>query len=381
MNKIIANPREIQFRMQGMIDCLHSRANPRAPLTPAGQQYRSMSLLEMGREFLDLHGVETRSMSRFELSGALLHTRTHGMMTTGDFPSLLASVASKRLRESYTENPPSYSVWARRAPDAPDFKPINVVQLSGAPDLLRTSEAGEFQYGQMKDSGETYSVLTYGRIVSLSRQAMVNDDLRAFDRMVAGFGAAARRLENRLVYAQLTANGNLGDGGALFNATAVTTPGGHANLQTGAGSALQASSLSTGRARMRVQAGLQSEELSLAPSYLIVPAALEQTAYQLTSNQYVPATTGAVNEFRQGGRTALTPVVETLLDGVSATAWYLAADTSQVDTVEYCYLNGAEGPVIETEPGFQTDGISMRCRLDFAAKAIDYRGLHKAAGV
>lgn len=380
MARTVLHPSQIQTRRQGMIDCLHNRTNPRAPITPAGQQYRSMSLLEIGREFLDMHGVDTRSMSRFELSGALLQTRTQGMMATGDFPSLLASVASKRLRDAYAENPGTYGIWARRAPNAPDFKTINVVQLSGAPALLQTNEHGEFQYGQMKDGGETYAVLTHGRIVSLSRQAMINDDLRAFDRMVQAFAASARRLENRLVYAQLTANGNLSDGGALFNANAVSTPGGHANLQSGAGSALQFSSLATGRASMRVQKGLQTEELNLAPSYLIVPAALEQTAYQLTSNQYVPATTGAVNEFRQGGRTALTPVVEPLLDATSATAWYLAADTSQVDTVEYCYLDGADGPVVESKPGFEVDGISMRCRLDFAAKAIDFRGLHKSAG-
>jgi hypothetical protein len=73
-------------------------------------------------------------------------------------------------------------------------------------------------------------------------------------------------------------------------------------------------------------------------------------------------------------------VVEPLLDAASATQWYLAASSSQVDTVEYCYLDGAEGPVIEQEMGFEVDGMSMKCRLDFAAKAIDFRGLHRAAG-
>jgi hypothetical protein len=48
--------------------------------------------------------------------------------------------------------------------------------------------------------------------------------------------------------------------------------------------------------------------------------------------------------------------------------------------VEYCYLDGEEGPVIETENGFEVDGVSYKCRLDFAAKPIDHRGLHKANG-
>lgn len=367
-------------RMSGVEEAIAHRVLPNAKLSDNGRQYRGMSLLEIGRDYLEASGVNTRGMSRLELAGRMLQHRSAGMHTTSDFASLFANVANKRLRNAYDENPGTYGRWARRAPNAPDFKNMSVVQLSGAPDLLKTNEHGEFKYGSMTDGAETYAMLTYGRIVSLSRQAIVNDDLRGFDRLVSAFGSSSRRLENRTVYSQLTANAALADTGALFNATAVTTAGGHANLQTGAGSALQFSSLATGRTSMRLQKGLQSEELNLAPSFLIVPAALEQTAYQLTSSNYVPATKAEVNEFRSGGRTALDPIIEPLLDANSATAWYLAAANSQIDTVEYCYLDGAEGPVIESEMGFEVDGISYKCRLDFAAKAVDFRGLNKANG-
>lgn len=372
---------EVQTRMDGIAEALMARVDSRAQLTDNGRQYRGMSLLEIGREMLESRGVNTRGMDRMTLATRMLTYRDGaGMHTTSDFSSLLANVASKRLRMGYAENPGTYTRWARRAPNAPDFKSMSVVQLSAMPDLLQTNEAGEFKYGTLKDGAESYSLLTYGRIVTLSRQAVINDDLRAFDRMISGFGASAARLENRTVYAQLTANANLADGGALFNATAATTAGGHANLGSGGGSVLQFSSLTTGRTAMRLQKGLQSEELNLAPSYLIVPAALEQTAYQLTSSNYTPATKAEVNEFRAGGRTALDPIVEPILDASSATAWYLAAQNSQVDTVEFCWLDGAEGPVVESEIGFEVDGISFKCREDFAAKAIDFRGLYKSAG-
>jgi hypothetical protein len=131
---------------------------------------------------------------------------------------------------------------------------------------------------------------------------------------------------------------------------------------------------------MRKMKGAQNEELNLAPAYLVVPAALEQTAYNLTSANFVPATATTQNEFRAGGRTAVEPVVEPILDATSATAWYAVASSGAVDTVEYCYLDGAEGPVVETKPGWEVDGVEMKCRLDFAAKAIDNKGLHKSAG-
>ena len=367
---------EMTVRMAGIEQAILHRVTPGMQLDENGRQYRGLTLLELGRDFLDAHGQTTRGLDRMTLASRMLNFRAGGPLGTSDFSSLFANVANKRLRNAYDENAGTYAIWARRAPNAPDFKNMSVVQLAGAPDLLQTNEAGEFKYGAMSDGGETYAMLTYGRIVSLTRQAIINDDLRAFERMVSAFGFAARRLENRTVYAQLTANANMADGGALFNATATSTAGGHANLLTT--SALAIATLTAGRTAMRLQKGMQQEELNLAPSYLIVPAALEQTAYNLTSANYVPATKAEINEFRAGGRTALTPVVEPVLDANSATSWYLAAAHSQVDTVEYCYLDGAEGPVIESEVGFETDGISYKCRLDFAAKAVDSRGMLKA---
>lgn len=354
---------QMAVRLAGVEQAILHRIAPSTQLDDNGRQYRGMSLLEIGRDFLEAHSVNTRGMSRMDLAGHMLSYRSGGMHGTSDFSSLFANVASKRLRNAYEENPGTYRAWARRAPNAPDFKAMNVVQLSGAPDLLQVNETGEFKYGTISDAGTSYGVVTYGRIVAMNRQAIVNDDLRAFDRLVTAFGFASARLENRLAYAQLT--------GATYDAT---------NSQTGASSALSETSLGTARTMMRKIKGAQKEELNLTPAYLIVPAALEQTAYKLTSSNYVPAQQSAVNEFRTGGRTAVEPVVEPVLDATSATAWYGVASSSAVDTVEYCYLDGAEGPVVETKQGWEVDGVEMKCRLDFAAKAIDNKGLHKSDG-
>ncbi len=365
---------KIQERTRGMVSAMHQRLNPTAPATLEGRAYRSMSLIEMAREFYEMHGRNTSGMSRMDFAREALKTRGGAMQASGDFSTLLADVARKRLRDAYQENPATYQLWARRAPNAPDFKQINVVSISGAPALLRVAESGEFQYGTIGSGSESYSVLTYGRIVSFTRQAMVNDDLRSFDRIVQAFGASARRLENRLVYSQITENGNLSDGSPIFDAS-------HGNLGTGAGSWLSAQSLAAGRTAMRTQKGFDGEPLNLGPAFLIVPASLEQLAYQLTSDQYVPAKTADINEFRTGGRTSLQPVIDPLLDSTSASAWYLASATSMVDTVEYCYLDGAEGPVIESQEEFGIDGTSFKCRLDFGAKTIDRVGLYRSNGV
>ena len=357
---------EHETRLRGMEEAFMHRVNAATTLTDNGRQFRGMSVLEIGREFLASRGIETRGMDKMRLATEMLHFRS-GMHTTSDFAALFSNVANKRLRDGYVGAVGTYDLWARKAPNAPDFKGINVVQLSGAPELLRTNEHGEFKYGTMKDGGESYSVVTHGRIVGLTRASIINDDLRSFDRLVSAFGASARRLENRLVYSQLT-SGMMADGKEVFHAD-------HKNLGTGAPLAM--AGLKAGRAAMRQQKGLQGEDLNIAPQFLIVPTSLEQDAYQLTSSNYVPAKQADINEFRAGGRTAVEPIVESVLDGLSLTDWYLASNNGQIDTVEYCYLDGAEGPVIESQVGFEVDGISYKCRLDFATKAIDYRGLYK----
>lgn len=210
-----------------------------------------------------------------------------------------------------------------------------------------------------------YALATYGKVVAISRQTIINDDLDAFTRIPAMFGRAAADLESDTVWGIITANAAMADEIALFHAS-------HGNL-AGSGGAIAVATLGAGRAAMRKQTGLNGAHLNITPAYIIVPAALESLAEQYTSNQYVSAKSSDINPY--AGK--LTPIVEPRLDAVSGTNWYLAADPAQIDTIEYAYLEGQEGVYLETRMGYDVDGIEIKARLDFAAKAIDHRGLYK----
>ena len=350
--------------VRAMSDAVFHRMAPGSQLPDAARQFRGMGLLRMAEELIGSSGVSTRGMTPHEIAERALHT-------TSDFPALMSNAMGRRLRNSYEEHEPTHRQWARRAPNAPNFKSVDTVQLSAMPDLMKVNEKGEFRYGTFTDGKVSYSLTNYGRIIGLSRQLIINDDLNALDRILSGFAASAARLENRTVYAQLTANAAMPDSIPLFDAA-------HGNL--GAAAAISANSLSAARTRMRKQKGLQNELLNLAPQHLIVPTDIEQVAYQFTSSQFVPARSADVNEFRQGGRTALTPIVEPLLDETSTSAFYLAASNSQIDTVEYAYLEGAEGVQLSSRVGFTMDGVEMKASLDFAAAVIDHRGLDRTGG-
>lgn len=364
---------EHDTRMRGMEEAIMHRMDPRAQITDLGRQYRGLSLVEMARESLEGLGVSTRGLSRNEIATRAFQVRAGGYHATGDFPSLLGGAGGRRLRAAYEQAASTFQFWARRAANLPDFRITNVLAVGGAPELKKLNEAGEYTYGTISEDATSYRAFSYGRAIALTRQMFVNDDLGAFDRLLQRFGESARRLENRLVYDQITGNPNMQDGKPLFHAD-------HGNLQT-TGSALSIENMGKARAAMRKQKDLDGKTgLNITPGFLIVPAELEQLAYQLTSSNYVPAKASDVNEFRSGGRTAVEPIVEPLLDEVSTAAWFFAANAGQIDTVEYAYVDGSEGVRTETFASEDIDGVKVRATLDFAAKVIDWRGLNKATG-
>ena len=331
-------------------------------LSDPAREYRGMTLLELSREFLASAGVNVRGMSRDEIATRALHS-------TSDFPEVLSTVTNKTLRQAYDVYPRTFVPFCRQVL-ATDFKAMNRVQLGEAPQLLKVSEGGEFKRGTISESKESYRIETYGRVVAITRQVLINDDLDAFTRIPAMYGTAIATLESDVVWGIVTANAAMADGVTLFHAT-------HKNL-AGTGTALSVAAVGEGRASMAKQTGLDKKTvLNIRPGYLVVPAALELAAEQLIAQNLVPAKTGDV--VPQSIRT-LTPISEPRLDAVSTGAWYLAANPAQIDTIEFAYLEGQQGAYIETRNGFDVDGVEIKCRLDFGAKAIDWRGLYRNPG-
>jgi len=339
---------------------LHRIAPARNPLTGPGRDFMGRSLLDLARESLRRSGQRVEGLDRMELAQRAMHT-------TSDFPELLANVANKTLRAAYLGAPRTFTAWAKRAA-AQDFKPVTRAQLGDAPALRQVTEHGEFSYGTVSDNGETYSLATYGRIVGVTRTAIINDDLSAFDRLIPAFGRAAAELESDIVYGILTTNAAMSDGTDLFHAD-------HGNL-IAPGATISVDELGKARAAMRKQTGDSGAYINISPRYLIVPAELETKAQQFTSNAYQPDPSSNINPFAS----TLEAIAEPRLSAHSAVAWYLAADPAMVDTVEYAYLEGSDGVEIEQQMQFTSDGIALKARLDFAAKATDWRGLLKNVG-
>jgi hypothetical protein len=356
---------ETQTRRDGAVNALLHRHDPRQhPLTDAGRQFRGMTLLEMARDCLESSGVRTRGMARDEVA-------KRGFHSTSDFPYVLEAVTNKTLRSAYEAYPSTFRPFCRQV-NATDFKMQNRVQLGEAPQLEKVNEHGEFKRGTIKEGKEAYKIDTYGKVVAITRQVIINDDLGAFTRIPQMFGIAIGTLESDIVWSIITTNANMADGNPLFHAN-------HGNLIAAGGGAPSVTTVGATRTLMRKQKGLDGKtKINPRPAFILVPSELETATEQLFAAIVAAQTSAVVPESIR----SLKPLAEPRLSDVSATAWYLAADpnTGNVDTIEFAYLEGQEGAYIETRMGFDVDGMEVKCRLDFGAKAIDWKGLAKNPG-
>lgn len=365
---------ETVTRRAAVVEYLVARSQAR-PVPEASARFRGMRLIDLAREAIEWSGGSTRGLTPTEIATRALHS-------TSDFPNILAAVANKMLLAAYQAAPQTFRLWTRRI-SLSDFKTLNMLRLGQNPQLKKVNEHGQFKRGTIAEGKETIALSTYGIVVGITRQVIVNDDLGAFTDVPGRFGQSAANLESDLVYGKLLANAVLNtDSKAVFHA-------GHNNFVATGGAAPSITTISAGRVAMAKQKDLDNVTiLNVSPRILLVPPELETTAAQLTAPLNAVQTSNVVPEYIR----TLQPISEPRLSvgisnadiGVSvdgsATAWYLAAGSGVVDTIVWATLDGQDGPFTETRVGFDVDGVEIKCRHDFGAASADYRGLYKNVG-
>jgi len=360
-------------RRADMTAAVAHRAAPHANKLPeSARRYRGYTLAELARRSLEDQGMDTAGMSRNAIVAvAMGNSDEQGFRAlhgTSDFTIALANTVSRSLRNAYEQAGRTFTRWARQG-TLSDFRAATRVAISGSLALEKVNEFGEFKRGQLQDSGETIQLATFGKVVGVTRQVVINDDLDFLSRLPAMYGRAAADLESDTVYGILKANAAMSDGVALFHAN-------HGNLAA-AGAAIGEAPLSVARAALRKQKDPGSNQpLNLVGRYILVGANNETDAQKMFSAVVVAGKTTDVNVFQNSYEI----VVEPRLDNSAPTEWFIAADPSQIDTIEYAYLEGEEGLYTEQRMGFDVDGLEIKARLDFAAKAIDWRGIYKNPG-
>lgn len=362
--EITADYTSPEFRVRTISEALYARVTPSHQLSEAARPYAGMTTLDIARDCLRVRSIPTTGFAPATIVERALHT-------TSDFPLILGETVGRTLREAYGAVPGALKRVGRQT-TARDFRAKHRLQLSEAPRLERVNEAGEFRSGTLAEGKESYAVTTFGRILSFSRQAITNDDLHAFSDLSRRLGQAAAATEAQLLVDLLVSNAGNGptmsDNKALFHADHKNKAAGNdVGIWTGQNAKEFVALVGAARLAMRKQVGLSGELIAVTPKFLIVPSDLETPAEQQLA-KLTPTKGSDVNPFAG----TLELVVEPRL--ASGTRWYVTASPTEIDGLEYAYLEGNEGPQIETKAGFEVDGVQVRVRLDFGCGLVDHRG-------
>lgn len=362
-----------------MSNALLLRINPQAAEVMgeenvrAANDFKGMNLLRLAEESLIRSGISTNGLSAREIAKGALGGMIRGLHHTTDFPLLLGDTINRTLLAQYMLQTRTFLTWCRRATMS-DFRAVTRVRLSEIlGNLEEVKEGAEYKYGTMTESGETYKLAKYGKIIGITWESIVNDDLSAFNRIPQSFAAQASTKQSDIVYSILTTNPVMSDSKGLFHADHGNFKGTAGSLTAG-GTALSETSLAEAEVAFLTQKDASGQFINSSPRYLIVGPKNKITAQKLTSTNFTPAKQGdiSVPQF-----TGLTPVVDPRLTNYE---WFLAADPNMIDTIEYAFLDGEQELFTDQREGFHIDGVEVKARMVFAAKAIDWRGLYRNNG-
>jgi hypothetical protein len=315
--------------------------------------------------------------------------------TTATFPNLVANALNKAILKYWNMyGDAGYNWWEKIATVEPfetlhDIKWLRLGTISSLPVVAEGAEYTELKLG---DNGEASVFYKYGGYLSFTLEALDKDDTRKLRAAPREIALAARRNISEQIAAIFTVNAGAGptlaDTGALFNSTAVTTAGGHANLLTTAlgttYTAWDAIALAMYNQPMLVanEAGYYGtgKKQAIDPAIVLVPRALTAAAQALFVPRWeAQAQNVAAVSPMWGGRVEVVTVPE----WTDATDYAAIIDPRLVPGIMIGTRYGLIPQIIlageQTNPAmFSNDESRLKVRHFLATGVGNWSALHKS---
>jgi len=293
------------------------------------------------------------------------------------FSYVLGNTLYRQLVNDYREIS-DYGVSRLVGPNirnAKDFRTLEAVRIGYYGDLPDVDpEAADYaDLGEVTDEEVSYALNQKGGYITISRKMIINDDMRAVQKIMNRLPRAARRTLAKRCWNKFIANATYkGDSKAIFHAD-------HGNL--GATAYGIASALAAKAAFAQQAEPDSNERLMLKPVTVAFPSEL----FGLVKN---------VNDFN--------PQAVAIADGNSmygffkpegliecpfmtdANDWMMFGDPAEADILELAFLNGQQEPemFIADNPAvgqmFIADKVQYKIRHEYEAEILDYRNAYKA---
>ena len=307
---------------------------------------------------------------------------------SSSWPLAMANSLYRRLSQDYAEVDYMESRIISNRRRVIDFRSIEINRINYSPDLPSVSEDADYtELATIGEEGANYKVSKRGRIITITIETIMNDDLSAIQRMIRNEGRAARRTFARFVWNFLMTNPNYdGDSVAVFHAS-------HNNLGS---TALTADATGVTALVNRLNALMNQTEPGSGEKLggawwnsrpqLIVPTALQAVAKQLNQANGIPGTAnegdnpvyGLFGSSENPEGIIVNPLFTDTND------WYVTRRPNDVEMIEVGFLNGQETPELfladnqQVGQMFMADKLQYKTRHVYGGDVADYRGMDKS---
>lgn len=327
----------------------------------------------------------------YEMHGSY-HPDQMQLSTTLDFTGLVKNALNKVVVNQWEALGRAGYDWWTRIVRTEHFNSLNDITgtlVGTVGELPTVVEGAEYTELVIGDSPETASFVKRGGYIPLTLELIDRDETRKLASYPRELANAGLRTISALVAAIFTSNSAVGptmaDTGALFNATAVTTKGGHKNLLT---AALAADKWDAACQAVYDQPLLIKNDtgkygtgpkMAINPKYCLVPRALQLTAMKIL----YPSLENAATIYSENMQRGQPGDVITVPEWTDATDWAAVCDPTIAPAI---YLGERFGllPEIyiagnELSPAvFTNDEHRLKVRHFLAIWVNDYRPLHKS---
>jgi hypothetical protein len=334
----------------------------------AAHQRRGMGLQEVILRAAKANGFD-RDVYRLSSDG-LIRDALRAAFSTHNIANVTAATYGKFLLQGFNF---VESVWDRITLIRPvtDFKAVTGVRINGGFEFEEVGPSGELKNADATDEARSFGAKTYGRISTITRRDIRNDDLGALTIVPRRLGVGAATKFNKVFWGEFQSSNDtyyLGASAAGGNALAI---GSMESAYTAYGQATDPN----------------GNPLGAVPSILLVPKGLGIAARKLnaSANMIVSGTTSSRVLEPQSNVLAgmLDPVESAYLTTAQTAAnstWWLATAPGMLNAMEAVFLDGNRFPTIEqAEADFDVLGIAVRGYHDFGVAKGESRACYRMA--
>jgi hypothetical protein len=309
----------------------------------------------------------------YEMYGGdpFLNPRVAEAQTTSDLTSIIKNTVNLMLAADYSVRDRWWEplVITEEVDSIDDATLVRVYGLNALPVV---AEGAPYTELNTADEEETASHIKKGGYIGVTMEALMSDKLGFLRSLPQRLSTSWYNTLSDLNSAVFTTNNAagpvLGTTGALFNSTAVTSAGGHANLGSAALSYAAWDAVVTAMAKQTDQPLGAGRRLLIRPRYLLVPVDLRATATQIRNSEMLPGSqNNDINPYYQGFEIVQVP------NWTDTNNWAALADPQQFPVIYNIFPRGYRVPQVFEASDQSSGAMFTQDELRFKVRMLTYR--------